>query len=143
MEFKYEIKGVTLNKEDMQVIAQYYEDTVLANYLIATYNISDEEAVDKVKEIRRFEREEFLEEDDAIDEVMVPPEETLPINWMITEDQIKEYCPDWSDLNEEEQEEVISDYITEATGFCHKGFLYSISSYGWISVTGIQWDTEE
>lgn len=143
MEFKYEIKGVILNKEDMQAIMQYYEDTCLANHLIETYNISDEESVDKVKEIRRLEKEDFLEEDDAVDEIMMPLQEKLPSNWAILEWQIKEYCSDWSELNKEEQEEVISDYITEATGFCHKGFLYSISPCGWISVANIQWDTEE
>ena len=49
---------------------------------------------------------------------------------------------EWDDLEEQEQEEAISDYLSDTYGFCHYGFSYEYDG-GQIHITNIEWDEEE
>ena len=48
---------------------------------------------------------------------------------------------EWYELEEQEQEEAISDYLSDTYGFCHYGFKYE--DYGeQIHIINIEWDNE-
>ena len=49
---------------------------------------------------------------------------------------------EWDDLEEQEQEEAISDYLSDTYGFCHYGFSYEDDGEK-IHITNIEWDEEE
>ena len=49
---------------------------------------------------------------------------------------------EWYELEEQEQEEVLSDYLSDTYGFCHYGFCYEESN-GKIHITDIEWDEDE
>lgn len=49
---------------------------------------------------------------------------------------------EWYDLEEQEQEEAVSDYLSDTYGFCHYGFTYKETN-GQIRITNIEWDEEE
>lgn len=49
---------------------------------------------------------------------------------------------EWDDLEEQEQEEAISDYLSDTYGFCHYGFSYEYDGEQ-IHITNIEWDEEE
>lgn len=69
MEFKYEIKGVTLNEFDMMRIKEYYEQRCTAQYLAETYGFSEEKAMELGGLVRRKMFKYDFTEDEAIDEV--------------------------------------------------------------------------
>ena len=70
MEFKYEIKGVTLDEYDMYEIQKYYEAHCTAEYIAENYDVTDEEAVKLGYQVRRLMDKYDSTEEDAIYEVM-------------------------------------------------------------------------
>ena len=48
----------------------------------------------------------------------------------------------WEQLDNYEQEDAISDYLSNEYGFCHKGFSYEEIGEQ-IHITHIEWDEEE
>lgn len=70
MEFKYEIKGVTLDEFDMQHIKEYYEAHCTAEYLMENYELTEEKAVELGYEVRRLMFKYGYDEEYAIEEVM-------------------------------------------------------------------------
>lgn len=52
------------------------------------------------------------------------------------------YNGDWSALDWEEQEELISDWLSDTYGFCHNGFAYQ-ECEGQIHIMDIDWDITE
>lgn len=55
---------------------------------------------------------------------------------------INDLTNNYEHLTEDEVEEAIGDYISELTGFCHKGFVYEIKGND-ILVSKIKWDTRD
>lgn len=49
---------------------------------------------------------------------------------------------EWDEMDDDEREEVMSDYLSDTYGFCHKGFRYKTDSEQ-IHITNIEWDEEE
>ena len=49
---------------------------------------------------------------------------------------------DYEVLFEEEFCDALSDYISDSTGFCHKGFNYNVKN-GKVIISNIQWDYSE
>lgn len=71
MEFKYEIKGITLDVYDLIKIHEHYEATCTAEYLMDNYGITDEEeALSLGHEVRRLMDKYDYDEEEAIYEVM-------------------------------------------------------------------------
>ena len=70
MEFKYEIKGVTLNEYDMYDIKKYYEAHCTAEYVADNYDVTEEEAIKIGYQVRRLMDKYYSTEEDAIYEVM-------------------------------------------------------------------------
>ena len=70
MEFKYEIKGVTLNEYDMYDIKKYYEAHCTAEYVADNYDVTEEEAIKIGYQVRRLMDKYDSTEEDAIYEVM-------------------------------------------------------------------------
>jgi hypothetical protein len=71
MEIKYEIKGITLNVNDLMELHHYYEAACTAEYLMENYDIIDEnEAMRLGYKVRRFMDKFGGDEEYAIDEVL-------------------------------------------------------------------------
>ena len=71
MEIKYEIKGVTLDAYELQILHEYYEAACTAEYLMENYDITDEgEAMNLGYEVRRLMSKYDYNEETAIDEVL-------------------------------------------------------------------------
>ena len=70
MEFKYKIKGITLNECDMYEIKEYYEAHCTAEYIADNYDVTDEEAVKLGYEVCRLMNRYGYTEEEAIYEVM-------------------------------------------------------------------------
>lgn len=49
---------------------------------------------------------------------------------------------EWDNLEEQEQDEAISDYLSDTYGFCHYGFSYEDDGEQ-IHIANIEWDEEE
>jgi hypothetical protein len=49
---------------------------------------------------------------------------------------------DWYEMDEDDQGEAVSDYLSDTYGFCHYGFDYEETN-GQIHITHIEWDEEE
>lgn len=71
MEFKFEIKGITLDEYDMQRIKEYYEQRCTAEYLVERYGFCEEQAMRFAYEVRRKMLKYDYTEDEAIREVLV------------------------------------------------------------------------
>lgn len=137
MKIQYTIKGVTLDVHDLMELHEYYEAACTAEYLMENYNISDENtAIHLGYEVRRLMGKYGYDEEEAINEVL---KDELP-----TELTVNPYDIDseWYDLEEQEQEEAVSDYLSDTYGFCHYGFTYEETD-GQIHITNIEWDEEE
>ena len=70
MEFKYEIKGVTLNELDLMDISIYYNIRRTAEYLMDNYDLTEDEAIKLGASVRRYMDKNNVTEDIAIDEVL-------------------------------------------------------------------------
>ena len=71
MKMQYEIKGVTLDANDIVEIHHYYEAACTAEYLMENYDIEDEDdALHLGYEVRRLMDKYDWDEETAIDEVM-------------------------------------------------------------------------
>lgn len=71
MEIKYEIKGISLNADDLVDIHKYYEAACTAEYIMENYNITDEsEAMHLGYEVRRLMDKYDYDEEYAIDEAL-------------------------------------------------------------------------
>ena len=70
MEFKYEIKGITLNECDMYEIKEYYEAHCTAEYIADNYDVTDEDAVRIGYKVRRLMDKYDITEEEAIYEIM-------------------------------------------------------------------------
>ena len=71
MEIKYEIKGITLNVNDLMELHEYYEAACTAEYLMENYGIADEsEAMNLGYEVRRLMDKYGYDEEEAINEVL-------------------------------------------------------------------------
>ena len=71
MKIQYEIKGITLDVNDLIDIHNYYEAFCTAEYLMDNYGIADEsEAMQLGYDVRRLMDKYDWDEETAIDEVM-------------------------------------------------------------------------
>ena len=71
MKIQYEIKGVTLNVNDLMEMHHYYEAACTAEYLMDNYGIDDENyAMWLGYEVRRLMDKYGYDEETAIDEVL-------------------------------------------------------------------------
>ena len=70
MEFKYEIKGITLDEFDMQRIKEYYEQRCTAEYLVENYNLDEEQAMRFAFDIRELMGDWNISETEAIYEIL-------------------------------------------------------------------------
>ena len=71
MEIKYEIKGITLDVNDLMELHEYYEAACTAEFLMENYGISDESnAMNLGYEVRRLMDKYGYDEEEAINEVM-------------------------------------------------------------------------
>ena len=66
MEFKYEIKGITLDEFDMQRIKEYYEQRCTAEYLVENYRLDEEQAMRLAFMVRELMDDFDCNEDIAI-----------------------------------------------------------------------------
>ena len=69
MEFKYEIKGVTLDVGDMICIKNYYEQRGTAEYLVDNYGLDEEKAMHLAFMVRELMDDYGCDEDMAIETV--------------------------------------------------------------------------
>ena len=71
MKMQYEIKGITLDVNDLMEIHHYYEAACTAEYLMENYDITDEDdALYFGYEVRRLMDKYDWDEETAIDNVM-------------------------------------------------------------------------
>ena len=49
---------------------------------------------------------------------------------------------EWDEMDDDEREEAMSDYLSDTYGFCHYGFNYEDDGEQ-IHITNIEWDEEE
>lgn len=49
---------------------------------------------------------------------------------------------EWNEMDEDDKEEAVSDFLSDTYGFCHKGFTYEEIN-GLIHITNIIWDEED
>lgn len=71
MKIKYEIKGITLDVNDLMELHEYYEAACTAEYLMENYNISDEStAMHLGYDVRRLMDKYGYDEEEAVDEVL-------------------------------------------------------------------------
>ena len=71
MKFQYEIKGITLDVNDLMDIHHYYEAACTAEYLMDNYGITNEyDALYLGYEVRRLMDKYEWDEETAIDAVM-------------------------------------------------------------------------
>lgn len=73
MVIKYEIKGITLNEEDLRKINAYYKDALIAEFLLENYPyINGEEEAMKIAAVahRLMDKYEFMTEETAISEAI-------------------------------------------------------------------------
>lgn len=71
MEIKYEIKGITLDVNDLIDIHKYYEAACTAEYLMENYDVTDEtEAMRLGADVRRKMDKYGYNEEEAIEEVI-------------------------------------------------------------------------
>lgn len=49
---------------------------------------------------------------------------------------------DWDEMDDDEKEETLSDFLSDMYGYCHKGFEYEETN-GQVHITNIQWDLED
>lgn len=71
MKIQYEIKGVTLDVNDLMKAHRYYEAACTAEYLMDNYGITDEEQAMRLGyDVRRLMDEYDWDEETAIDEVL-------------------------------------------------------------------------
>ena len=76
MEIKYEIKGLTLNENDIMDIHHYYEAARTAEYLMDNYNITDEaKALELGYRVRELMNQYDYDEEEAIEIMMIEKEE--------------------------------------------------------------------
>ncbi len=69
MEFKYEIKGATLDQHDMMCIKNYYEQRCTAEYLAENYGFDEERAMCLAYMVRELMDDCGCDEDEAIETV--------------------------------------------------------------------------
>ena len=141
MEIKYEIKGIMLDTYDLMELHEYYEAACTAEYLMENYNISDEStAIHLGYDVRRLMNKYGYDEEEAIDEVLSKEKNNmLPIEVYINHTDINE---DWDEMDRSEQEEAMSNYLSDTYGFCHYYFEYEDDGEK-IHITNITWDEEE
>jgi hypothetical protein len=70
MEFKYEIKGVTLDEFDMRCIKNYYEQRCTAEYLAENYNLDEERAMSLAADVRELMDDWEISETEAIYKIL-------------------------------------------------------------------------
>lgn len=71
MEIKYEIKGITLDVNNLMELHHYYEAACTAEYLMENHGISDEsKAMNLGYEVRRLMDKYGYDEEEAINEVL-------------------------------------------------------------------------
>lgn len=49
---------------------------------------------------------------------------------------------EWDEMDNDEKEEAMSEYLSDTYGFCHYGFSYEDDGEQ-IHITNIEWDEEE
>ena len=69
-EFKFEIKGVTLDMCDMDKIHRQYEIYCTAEYLMENYVLEEKQALQSASDVRRLMDKYGYDEDEAIVEVV-------------------------------------------------------------------------
>ena len=70
MKFTYEIKGVTLNMQDMMEVCQYYRVACTAEYLLENYDLTEDKAMGLAYNVRVLMDKYDYTEIEAIEEVM-------------------------------------------------------------------------
>lgn len=137
MKVAYEIKGITLDVHDLINIHRYYEAVCTAEYLIDSYGISNENKALKLGyDVRRLMDEYRYDEEEAINEVL---EGELPTEVYVKHEDISE---NWDEMDCSDQEEAMSNYLSDTYGFCHYYFEYEDDGEQ-IHITDIVWDEEE
>ena len=68
--FTFEIKGITLNMDEMTAVHQQYEIYCTAEYLMENYHLDEEQALEHAAEIRRRMDKYSMDENEAIIEVV-------------------------------------------------------------------------
>ena len=63
----------------------------------------------------------------------------LPIELFVNHNDID---AEWDEMENDEREEAISEYLSDTYGFCHYGFSYEDDGEQ-IHITNIEWDEEE
>ena len=74
MEISYTIKGITLNKNELADIDEYYEAACTAEYIIENHGLDEEKAMQAGYDVRRLMRKYDYTEEDAISEVLAEME---------------------------------------------------------------------
>jgi hypothetical protein len=69
-EFTFEIKGVTLNMNEMNAIHTQYQIFSTAEYIMENYGLDEKTALKKAADVRRRMDKYGLDEETAIDEVL-------------------------------------------------------------------------
>ena len=121
------IKGTYAN---LKKYCEEYLDYVMHPWYL--YKEGDIDLEDTLEPLNAsWERAEALGEDKHQDEYGLPREVTIDLNDLYFED-------------EDELDDVISDYLSDEYGFCHYGFNWEYSDdAGYIDVYDIDWDTSE
>lgn len=137
MEIKYAIKGITLDVHELMEIHEYYEAACTAEYLMDNYSIANENKALKLGyDVRRLMDKYGYDEEEAINEVL---EGELPTEVYVKHEDISE---NWDEMDRSDQEEAMSNYLSDTYGFCHYYFEYTDDGEQ-IHVTNIEWDEEE
>ncbi len=68
--FTFDIKGVTLNMDDMNAIHMQYEIFATAEYLMENYNLAEETALKMAVGVRKLMNKYGLDEETAVDEIL-------------------------------------------------------------------------
>ena len=69
-EFTFEIKGVTLNMDEMHQIHKHYEICCTAEYIIENYGVLEEDSYRVASMIRDLMDSDGYDEDQAIDKIL-------------------------------------------------------------------------
>lgn len=70
MEFKYEVKGITLGENEMRDIHQRYEILSTAEYILENWDFTEDEAMKLAYEVRRFMDKYDITESEALHRVV-------------------------------------------------------------------------
>lgn len=80
-------------------------------------------------------RNEYLEEEEEEEDKPDLPNEFMIAGFAIDDN--------WYDLDEDEQNEAISNYLSDEYEYCHNGFRFEEAKNYLIHIYDIQWDMEE